>query len=230
MQALPNILLVDDDRELADITKEYLVAKGMDVDLTYDATSALELFKKETYDICILDVKMPMKDGFTLAKELRELDSKVSIIFLTGQKDKADRITGLLLGADDYVTKPFSMQELFLRVNNIYRRLGFQKDDESIKYKLGLYTYDSVSRKLSIGDTVERLSEMEGQLLILFCNQPNKRITREQALNQIWQDEDHLKSRSLSVYINKLRHRLKGDDSIEILNVYGSGYQLVLNN
>jgi DNA-binding response OmpR family regulator len=230
MQTSPNILLVDDDQNLAGITQEYLMAKGLSVHLAHNADDALELFGRENYDICLLDVKMPMKDGFGLAEDLRKISQDISIIFLTGQKDKEDRIRGLLLGADDYITKPFSMEELFLRIKNVFRRIKPLSELSEESYKIGSFQYNPVSRQLLMGSKIQRLSEMEGQLLNLFYNQVSKRITRDQALNQIWQDDDRLKSRSLSVYINKLRRRLKEDPNVEIINVYGTGYQLVIHS
>jgi DNA-binding response OmpR family regulator len=229
MQSLPKILLVDDDKNLAEITQEYLIAKGLSVQLAHHADGALKLFEKNDYDICILDVRMPIKDGFSLAVDLRKISHDISIIFLTGQKDKEDRLRGLLIGADDYITKPFSMEELYLRIINIYRRINPTSKQTTSTYSIGLFKYNHHSRQLILDQKKQRLSEMEGQLLNLFYNQPDKRISRDQALNQIWNDEDRLKSRSLSVYINKLRHRLKDDPNVEIINVYGSGYQLVIN-
>ena len=224
----PHILIVDDDRNLAAITKEYLEAKGFQISLVHNADDGLESLKKNNYDICILDVKMPMKDGFSLAEDIRNLKIEVPIIFLTGQKEKEDRIKGLLLGANDYVTKPFSMQELYLRLKNILRWSGQHEEAKLSSFTIGSGTYDPARRTLVIGDSEERLSHMEGQLLMLLWNQPDRRITREQALRQIWQDDENAKNRSLSVYIKKLRSRLEAVENVEILNVYGSGYQLVV--
>ena len=228
MQPAPNILLVDDDKDLAEVTREYLIAKGLTVQLAHHADDALRLFKNVGFDICLLDVRMPMKDGFSLARDLRKVSSEVSIIFLTGQKDKEDRIRGLVLGADDYITKPFSMEELYLRITNIYRRINPFTEQPST-HSIGSFIFIPLSRQLILGQKKQRLSEMECQLLNLFLNQIDKRISRDQALIHIWDDHDRLKSRSLSVYINKLRHRLKDDPNVEIINVYGSGYQLVID-
>ena len=229
MKTKAHILLVDDDKMLASITKEYLEAKDLDVSLANDADTGLTLFKKNKYDILILDVSMPFKSGFELAEDIRSIEPNASIIFLTAKKEKEDKIQGLMLGADDYVTKPFSMQELFLRITNVYKRISNSKAEIPDEHSIGIYTYNPVSRKLVNTNTEARLSEMEGQLLMLFLSNSNRRITREEALNEIWNDEDQLKSRSLSVYINKLRHRLSDDPNIEIINVYGTGYQLVIS-
>lgn len=223
----PKILLVDDDKVLASITREYLTEKSLHVHLEFDADAGLKAYKQNKYDICILDVSMPFKDGFSLAQDIRSYDDNASIIFLTGKAGKEDKIHGLLIGADDYITKPFSMQELYLRITNVYRRLMGSSLSESTIFQIGKYKYNALTRKLSFEDTEERLSETEGKLLQMFLRHQQKKITREQALIEIWHDENQVKSRSLSVYINKLRHRLDKDPKIEIINLYGSGYQLV---
>ena len=227
----PRILLVDDERELTGITKEYLEARGFNVTMRHNAVSGLEEFKPGKFDICILDVKMPFKDGFSLAEDIRALDSAVPIIFLTGQSDKEARIKGLTLGADDYVTKPFSMEELYLRLKVALRRM--QNDRPAVVkdvVQLGNYTYNPVSRTLTLSGNSVRLSEMEGQLLMLFCTQPERQVSRDLALSEVWHDEDHVKSRSLNVYISKLRNHFKEDNSVEIINVHGAGYRLIVKD
>jgi len=224
----PHVLLVDDDKILASLTREYLTEKGLIVFLEHDADAGLRSFKENKIDICILDVSMPFKDGFKLARDIKNYNESASVIFLTAKKEKEDRIQGLLMGADDYITKPFSMKELYLRIMNIYKRLSSSALSDTVEFKIGAYKYNTVSRKLVCGDTTERLSEMEGQLLQMFLTQSNMKLTRELALKEIWHDENLVKSRSLSVYINKLRHRLAQDPNIEIINLYGTGYQLVV--
>ena len=228
MQHSPHLLLVDDEPELTGITKEYLEAKGFKVRMLHQAEAGLAAFRKEKFDVCVLDVKMPFKDGFSLAEDIRALDEKVPIIFLTGQSDQEHRIKGLLLGADDYVTKPFSMKELYLRLNIALKRSGFHQAATQ-KHQIGKYNYDHTSRTLSLGDDKIRLSEMEGALLELFCNQPDGTVSRDLALTRIWDDETHIKSRSLNVYITKLRNRLKDDPGVEILNIHGTGYRLIVH-
>jgi DNA-binding response OmpR family regulator len=227
MPQTQHILLVDDEPELTGITKEYLEAKGFDVTMCHNAEAGLEAFRKGKFHVCILDVKMPFKSGFSLAEDIRSLDAYVPIIFLTGQTDKEDRIKGLMLGADDYVTKPFSMQELFLRLKVVLRRMSGQQA-ASTGYTIGQYTFDPTGRSLAIGNRLARLSEMEAQLLLLFCSQPEGLVSRDLALSEIWQDESHVKSRSLNVYITKLRNRLKEDPHIEIINIHGTGYRLIV--
>ena len=225
MDSNHTILLVDDDRMLSSMTAEFLQAKGLTVDVFHDAHSGLDAFKAGDYAVCILDVRMPMKDGFSLAEDIRATDAAVPFIFLTGNVDKEDRIKGLTLGADDYITKPFSMEELFLRIKVALRRSG--QTVENSRFELGDYVYDSKSRTLTMSVDTARLSEAEGKLLTLFLTQPDGLVTRDLALRKVWGDEDHLKTRSLNVYINKLRKRLEGDPNIEIINVYGTGYKLV---
>jgi len=219
------ILLIDDDVTLAAITAEYLEARGYGVDVENNAEPGLKRFKAGNYAICLLDISMPMKDGFALAEEIREVDSAVPIVFLTGNTQKEDRIRGLSLGADDYITKPFSMEELYLRIRNLLKRAG--KVTTQAVFNIGKYTFDSHTRSLSIGDDTVRLSDAEAQLLHLFCTQTDGLVSRDLALQKVWRDEDNLKGRSLNVYINKLRKRLSEDPDLEILNVYGTGYQLV---
>jgi DNA-binding response OmpR family regulator len=227
-----SILVVDDDKVLSTVLKEFLEAKGFRTDLKHDATSGLSQFKVANYDLCVLDVKMPLKDGFTLSEELRAIDPEIPIIFLTGESEKERRIKGLKLGADDYVIKPFSMEELELRIINVLRRVN--KKQEASKFmeprSLGLYYFDPVSRILKIENRTIRLSATESKLLQLFCTSPEGQINRSEALTKIWKDEAQLHGRSLNVYVSKLRKYLSEDSNLEILNVHGAGYRLVIRN
>ncbi len=228
MSKLPRILLVDDEPELAGITKEYLEAKGFVVTMQHNAVAGLETFRKGTFDVCVLDVKMPFKDGFSLAEDIRSLNKHIPFIFLTGQTDKEDRIKGLTLGADDYITKPFSMQELYLRLNVVLKRMGAGSGEQKTNFIIGRFTFDSVGRSLTFDDLIIRLSEMENQLLLLFCTQPEGLVSRDLALREIWQDDIQAKSRSLNVYISKLRNHFESDDRVEIINIHGTGYRLIV--
>lgn len=224
-------MLVDDDRQFSVLTQEYLEAKGFAVALRHSGEEGLQEFKAGRYDLCILDVRMPMKDGFTLAGEIRELDEQVPIIFLTGQTEKEHRIKGLTLGADDYITKPFSMEELFLRVNAILKRAGFRQQEEKEErreYELGRYRFNAYTRELILGDTDIKLTAIESKLLQAFCDDAEGLIDRRLVLKRIWGDEDYLRGRSLNVYVSKLRQLLKEDPNIEILNVHGVGYRMVV--
>jgi two-component system, OmpR family, response regulator len=226
---MPSILLVDDDRAFSPLVKEYLEAKGMQVSLKHNAEEGLKAFREGAFDICALDVKMPMKDGFALAREIRAFDDRIPLLFLTGQTEKEDRIKGLSLGADDYVTKPFSMEELFLRIQAILRRAGAaaSRQRETV-YSLGSYRFNPASRDLSGLEETVKLTGIEARLLLLFLESESGLVKREEALKKIWSDEDLLRGRSLNVYVSKLRQYLKDDPGIEILNVHGEGYRLIL--
>jgi DNA-binding response OmpR family regulator len=224
------LLLVDDERAFSALTQEYLEAKGHSVALYHNAIDAFTAFQAQPFDLCILDIKMPIKDGFALAEEIRNSQPEMPIIFLTGQTDKKDRIKGLTIGADDYITKPFSMEELCLRVQAIMRRVKTQEKQkqDAPPAAIGNYVFRIQTRELQFQNQVQKLSAIEAQLLHLFCESGTGMIERETALRQIWKDEEMLHGRSLNVYVSKLRQYLKKDPAIEILNVHGVGYQLVV--
>lgn len=229
MTEKPHILFVDDERQFSVMVVEYLEAKGFSLTLKHSAEEGLSSFKSNDFDLCIFDVRMPIKDGFRLAEEVRALDENIPIIFLTGQTQKEDRIKGLMIGADDYITKPFSMEELFLRIKVILKRVSKQEKKSRERYTIGKYNFDAVTRELVFqGNNPVKLSAIESKLLELFCEHINDLVQRDFALNRIWKDEDYLKGRSLNVYVSKLRSYLKEDEQIEILNVHGSGYRLVV--
>ena len=230
MNSISHILFVDDEQQFSAMTKEYLEAKGFKVTLKHNADEGFSSFKSNQYNLCIFDVKMPIKDGFSLAEDVRSLDEDIPIIFLTGQTQKEDRIKGLTIGADDYITKPFSMEELFLRINAILKRVTKQEKSLPTKFDIGKYNFDSITRELSVKTETVKLSAIESKLLQLFCENKNGLVKRDFALNRIWQDEDYLKGRSLNVYVSKLRTYLKEDDRIEILNVHGEGYRMVIKD
>lgn len=230
---LPRLLLVDDDRAFSPLVAEFLEAKGFRATLRHSGDEGLETFRKGDFDLCILDVKMPMRDGFRLAEDIRALAPDVPFLFLTGETTKENRIRGLTLGADDYITKPFSMEELCLRIMAVWRRTGRQierKQRENANFDLGQYHFNPASRELRRGDDSTKLSAIESRLLLLFCESEHGIITREAALRKIWGDDDMLRGRSLNVYVSKLRQFLRDDPRLEILNVHGEGYQLVVKN
>ena len=223
------LLFVDDDLTLSPLTKEYLEAKGFQVTLRHSGEEGLAAFRSGAFEGCILDVKMPLKDGFSLAEDIRLLDPDIPILFLTGASQKEERIRGLSLGADDYITKPFSMEELYLRIRNILKRSALQqKKTENASHQIGLYRFDVASRELHGGPEMIKLTAIEAKLLQLFCESDNGIIRRDVALQRIWGDEDMLKGRSLNVYVSKLRTFLSAETRLEILNVHGEGYQMVL--
>ncbi|MBK8557819.1 MAG: response regulator transcription factor [Lewinellaceae bacterium] len=230
MKTNHHILMVDDDQMFSALTQEYLQSRGLNVKLYHSASDALNAFRENEFDLCILDVKMPIKDGFTLAEEIRNNHPLLPIIFLTGQAEKESRVRGFNIGADDYVTKPFSMEELSLRIQAILRRVKVQ-ESQKVEFKVfevGKFQFNSQTRELSHITRQIKLSAIETRLLQLFCESNNGMIERETALRQIWDDEDMLRGRSLNVYVSKLRQYLQADGNIEILNVHGVGYQLVI--
>ena len=206
------VLLAEDDKNLGAVLKAYLEAKGYHTTLCINGKEAFDIFNKKKIDFCILDVMMPVKDGFTLAQEIRKLDKQIPILFLTAKSLQEDKIKGFELGGDDYLTKPFSMEELLMRMKAILRRVneGSDTENKSAVYKLG------------------KLTSKEAELLRLLCENANDVLDRSVALNRIWQDDSYFNARSMDVYITKLRKYLKEDPAVELLNVHGIGFKLVL--
>lgn len=223
------ILLAEDDENLGLLLREYLKAKGFETNLFANGELAFRDFVKTRYDICILDIMMPVKDGYTLAKEIRQIDEDIPIIFLTAKSMKEDVIEGFSLGADDYITKPFSMEELLFRIEAILKRTSATfKTPAPEQYNIGKYVFDTKKQTLQIGDNTIRLTTKESELLKLLCNNQNKILDRNFALKTIWLDDNYFNARSMDVYITKLRKYLKEDDSVEIINVHGKGFKLVM--
>jgi len=222
------ILLVDDDRSLSPMVKEYLEAKEFHCSLHHNAFDALEELKKTSFKLCILDSRMPLKNGFQLAEEIKALQPETPFLFLTGNVEKDDRIRGLEIGADDYITKPFSMQELYLRIKAILKRTEKYMSQRSTdtQFEVGRFNFDSEAREISDQGVAIKLSAIESKLLRMFCESPEGIIYRDLALKQIWDDENSFKGRSLNVYVSKLRQYLNADPNIEILNIHGTGYKL----
>ena len=227
MEEKIKILLAEDDTNLGMLLKEYLRAKGFETVLCEDGEVAYEAFLNQPFDICILDVMMPKKDGFTLAQEVRAANAEIPIIFLTAKTLKEDILEGFKIGADDYITKPFSMEELTFRIEAILRRVRGKKNKESNIYKIGKFTFDTQKQILAIGDKQTKLTTKESELLGLLCAHANEILQRDFALKTIWIDDNYFNARSMDVYITKLRKHLKDDDSIEIINIHGKGYKLI---
>jgi two-component system, OmpR family, response regulator len=225
------ILLAEDDPNLGTILKAYLEAKGFPVKLAVNGVDAHNMFLKETFEFCIFDVMMPEKDGFTLAKDIRKIDKKVPILFLTAKAMQEDIIEGLSLGADDYLTKPFSMEELLLRINAIIRRSHLEDASTSQKtfFHIGSYTFDYSRQILNYKGEEQKLTSKEAQLLKMLCDFTNDVLDRSLALNKIWLDDNYFNARSMDVYIAKLRKYLRNDPNVELLNVHGKGFKLIVN-
>ena len=228
MEEKMRILLCEDDENLGMLLREYLQAKGYDTELCPDGEAGYKSFLKNKYDLCVLDVMMPKKDGFTLAQEIRAANSEIPIIFLTAKTLKEDILEGFKIGADDYLTKPFSMEELTFRIEAILRRVKGKKNKESSLYNIGRFVFDTQKQLLILdGEKQTKLTTQESELLGLLCAHANEILQRDFALKTIWIDDYYFNARSMDVYITKLRKHLKDDDSIEIINIHGKGYKLI---
>jgi DNA-binding response OmpR family regulator len=224
------ILLAEDDKNLGAVLKAYLEAKGYQTTLCINGKEAFDIFNKKKVDFCILDVMMPVKDGFTLAQEIRRLDKHIPILFLTAKSMQEDKIRGFEIGGDDYLTKPFSMEELLMRMKAILRRVneGSGTESNTTVYKIGKLTFDYNHQLLTNITGEIKLTSKEAELLRLLCDNANQVLDRSIALNRIWQDDSYFNARSMDVYITKLRKYLKEDPAVELLNVHGIGFKLVL--
>ena len=227
--AKAKILLAEDDVNLGSVLRQYLDAKGYEVDLCLDGEDAFKTFMENEYDLCILDVMMPKKDGFTLAKDIRRINSKIPIIFLTVRSMNEDVLKGFEIGADDYITKPFNMEELLMRIEAILRRTGRLTESKQTVFQIGKYTFDSVRQTLKIGDKVRKLTTKENELLKLLASNMNEVVERNYALKLVWGDDSFFNARSMDVYITKLRKYLAEDPSVKIINVHSVGFKLITN-
>ncbi len=225
-----SILLVEDDPNLGLVLQEYLQIKaGYQVKLCKDGEEGLKEFHKNKFDICILDVMMPKKDGFTLGREIRNVNTEIPIIYATAKSMIEDKVEGFQLGADDYITKPFRIEELLLRIQAILKRVNNEivKVDER-NFSIGNYKFDYLTQTLSNDNDSIKMSGKEAELLKLLCIRRNDILTREEALLKIWNDDSYFNGRSMDVYLSKLRKYLKDDTRIEILNVHGKGFKLIV--
>ena len=230
MESQIRVLLAEDDKNLGTILKAYLEAKGFPTVLCGDGQEALEKFKREDFNFCVLDVMMPVMDGFTLATEIRKLDKKIPMLFLTAKAMQEDKLKGFELGADDYLTKPFHMEELLLRMKAIIRRSAEDTVRPTV-FKVGIFTFDYNRQLLVRNDGEEsKLTSKESELLRLLCENLNRVLDRSVALNKIWYDDSYFNARSMDVYITKLRKYFKEDPSIELMNVHGVGFKLLVND
>jgi len=225
------ILLVEDDPNFGSILRDYLSMNDFDVVLAKNGMEGFEKFKKENFDICILDVMMPYKDGFTLAKEIREKDEHVPIVFLTAKTMKEDVLKGYKAGADDYLNKPFDSEVLLMKLKAILQRKSstISADSNQFEFKIGLFQLNSKLRFLYFNEEEPiKLSPKENELLRLLALYENDLMPRELALTKIWRDDNYFTSRSMDVYIAKLRKYLKKDPDVSILNIHGEGFRLVI--
>jgi two-component system OmpR family response regulator len=226
------ILLVEDDPNFGSILKSYLELADFEVILKKDGKQGLGAFHMFRFDICILDIMMPEMDGFTLAKEIRKSNKQVPFIFLTAKSLKEDMLEGFRIGADDYLTKPFDSEVLLYKINAILKRnsLDSMSTEEPIEFKIGGFHFDSQLRKLKTGEMIHTLSPKEAELLKMLCTSKNGILSRKDALLKIWGTDDYFTTRSMDVFIARLRKFLKPDPSVEILNIHGNGFRLVTHS
>ena len=222
------LFLCEDDENLGMLLREYLQAKGFDTDLYSDGDVGYRGFIREKYDLCVIDVMMPKKDGISLVKDIRGLNSDIPIIFLTAKNMKEDILDGFKAGADDYITKPFSMEELVLRIEAIFRRVKGKKVRDQQVYTFGTMAFDTQKQILTISGENTKLTTKESELLSLLCAHANEILERNHALKQIWVDDNYFNARSMDVYITKLRKLLKPAQDVEIINIHGKGYKLIV--
>ncbi len=225
------ILIVEDDFNFGNILKDYLILNDYFVVLAKNGIEGMEKFQKENFDLCILDVMMPFKDGFTLGKEIREKNETIPLFFLSAKTLKEDVLRGFKIGADDYLTKPFDSEVLLAKIKAILNRISFFNVPESdvYEFEIGKFKFNSKLRFLTYGEEESvKLSPKENQLLRLLVLHVNDLLPRELALNKIWRDDNYFTSRSMDVYIAKLRKYLKTDAKVEILNIHGEGFRLVV--
>lgn len=229
-QQTPNILLVEDDENLGYLLKENLESRGFEVTICADGKYGFQFFNRHPFHICILDIMLPNKDGFMLAKEIRAVNESVPIVFLSSRSMELDKIRGFEVGCDDYITKPFSIMELLLRINAILKRTTRQESKEkTTAFSISKYTFDSEQRKLIYPDGSEKsLTAKEAELLKQFCERKNELIPRQYLMNKVWGSDDYYIAKSMDVFITRLRKLLKEDASIEIQNLYGIGFKLVV--
>ena len=232
------ILLVEDDQNFGDVLRSYLEMHEYKVTLATDGEAGLDSYKKGEFDLCIFDVMMPKKDGFSLAADIRENDKKMPIIFLTAKTMKEDVLKGFKIGADDYISKPFNSEELLYRIQAILKRSQNTADprEEIKEFSIGRYHFNFPLRILSLVDDSgqvvdkEKLSPKEAQLLRMFCMYMNDILPRSEALTKIWGEDNYFTARSMDVFVTKLRKYLKQDANIEIVNIHGNGFQLLVKS
>jgi DNA-binding response OmpR family regulator len=231
---MKKILLVEDDPNLGLLLQEYLQLKGkFEVVRCSDGDEGLIAFTKEAFDICILDVMMPKKDGFTLGKEIRKINPHIPLIFATAKTMIEDKTEAFTLGGDDYITKPFRIEELLLRINALLKRVSEHKNEETSaqqsSFHIGDFVFDVAAQQITYKENIQRLSTKEAELLKLLCQKQNQVLTREEALLAIWHDDNYFNGRSMDVFLSKLRKYLKADPKVEIMNVHGRGYKLFIH-
>jgi DNA-binding response OmpR family regulator len=222
------VLLLEDDANLGLVLQEHLLLNGYDVTLCKDGEEGTRALARDRFDLCLVDVMMPKKDGFTFAREVRSGNHQIPLIFLTARSLKEDRIEGFRIGCDDYITKPFSVEELQLRIEAVMRRVDPRTEEAPTSFKIGDFQFDALRHTLLIGDEENKLTPRESELLQLLCLNMNQTLSRDRALREIWGEENYFSGRSMDVFISKLRKYLKSDPRVSILSIHGKGFRLVV--
>ena len=226
MNTKSKVLLAEDDLSLGYVIKDNLADAGYDVVLCADGQAAIDKFNKESFDICLLDVMMPNKDGFAVAKKIRQQTDLIPILLITAKSLEEDRIHGFECGADDYIIKPFSMQELLLRIEVFLRRTKKMYSERTLNFQIGKMKFSFNDLKLSFGDSTNNMTQKEAELLLFLCEHPNRILKREEVLLHVWGKDDYFLGRSMDVFITKLRKYFKADSSIQIETIHGMGFRL----
>jgi DNA-binding response OmpR family regulator len=226
MNTKSKVLLAEDDLSLGYVIKDNLVDAGYEVVLCADGQSAIDKFTKESFDICLLDVMMPNKDGFAVAKKIRQQTDQIPILFITAKSLEEDRIHGFEVGADDYIVKPFSMQELLLRIDVFLRRTKKMYSEKAVNFQIGRMNFSFNDLKLSVGGTAYNMTQKEAELLLFLCEHPNRILKREEVLLNVWGKDDYFLGRSMDVFITKLRKYFRADTSVHIETIHGMGFRL----
>ncbi|MCG8575061.1 MAG: response regulator transcription factor [Flavobacteriales bacterium] len=221
------ILLAEDDTNLGTLLSNYLKAKSFEVTLCVDGEIALKRFKEQIFDFIILDVMMPVKDGFSVARDIRQIDQEIPILFLTAKSMKDDKLTGFDVGADDYMTKPFAMEELLARVNAILKR-SYKEGKKETRFQIGDISYDYLEQTIQIKEEQNKLTTKENELFYLLVKNNGEVLDRNDALKHVWGDDNYFNGRSMDVYITKLRKYVKQSEQVEIMNVHGKGFRLLV--
>lgn len=224
--AKAKLLYVEDDTTLSFVTRDNLELHGYEIDFCEDGEQALRLYSANHYDLCILDVMLPKMDGFEVAARIRQKNTDIPIIFLTAKSTKEDKIHGLRLGGDDYITKPFSIEELALKIEIFLKRSGQRLQQPSEFFQIGKYSFNVVNQRLILGDKVRELTLREAVLLRIFCENTDTILKRDDLLMSVWGDDHYFASRSLDVFVSRLRKYLKDDPDVKIENIHNVGYRL----
>ncbi|MDC3252750.1 response regulator transcription factor [Crocinitomicaceae bacterium] len=220
------ILLVEDDTSLGFVITDQLTSEGYDVTLCSNGAEGFKRFNEESFHMCIFDVMMPKKDGFSLAKDIRKINSNIPILFLSAKSNDEDKVEGFRSGGDDYLTKPFNTEELQLRVAAMLRRVNIKTEENKSSYQIGGYLFDTLNFELTHPNFEKTLTKKEAQILTILCKFMNQVVSRELVLTGVWGQDDYFVGRSLDVFITKLRKYLKHDEFIQIVNVHGIGFKL----